>query len=152
MRKLFLIASFSAISAPARRGGPAPHLADQDSRMAPFLFDTNKPNKITILLRAPLKTKEKQFSIQYKFAVRSIGQPTVAGNPACPERTRRADAFRCWRYGVANQETGVPRNARFADGDSRITSYKSRTTRSVVPRPRALRRRRMQQRLHHHAI
>ena len=31
-----------------------------------FLFDTNKPRKITILLSAPLKTKENRFSIQYK--------------------------------------------------------------------------------------
>jgi hypothetical protein len=82
--------------------------------LAPFLFDTNKPHKIITPPSALLKTKEKQFSIQYKFA--------------------------------------VPRNARSADNDSRITSHKSRITRSVLPRPRALRRRRMQQRLHHHAI
>jgi glucokinase len=63
----------------------------------PFLFDTNKPHKIIILMRALLKTKEKQFSIQYKFAVGSVG------NPACPERTRRACAFRIWSHEFANQ-------------------------------------------------
>src|SRR5580658_1601382 len=34
-----------------------------------FLFDTNKAHKIIILVRALLKTKEKRFSIQYKFAL-----------------------------------------------------------------------------------
>ncbi len=147
MRKYFLIARFSATSAPARRGGPAPRLTDLDSRIAPpFLFDTNKPNKIKILLRALLKTMEKQFSIQYKFAV------GCTGNLACPERTRRACASRSWRFGVANQEIGVPRNARCADDDSRFTSRRSRATRLIVARPGALRSRRMQQRLHHHAV
>ena len=147
MRKLFLIASFSAVLAPARRGGPAPHcLTHRHSPNAPFLFDTNKPNKIIILLRALLKTMEKQFSIQYKFAV------GCTGNLACPERTRRACASRSWRFGVANQEIGVPRNARCADDDSRFTSRRSRATRLIVARPGALRSRRMQQRLHHHAV
>jgi hypothetical protein len=75
MRKHFLIASFSAISAPARRGGPVPHLTHHSPlithhRSTAFLFDTNKARKIIILVRALLKTKEKQFSIQYKFASR----------------------------------------------------------------------------------
>ena len=79
-RKLFLIASFSAISAPARRGEPLPHLTHHLSRIThrcptPFLFDTNEPHKIIILPRALLKTKEKQFSIRYKFAVASTGLP-----------------------------------------------------------------------------
>src|SRR5271155_5066614 len=70
-----LIASFSAISAPARRCGPALHLAQRSSLIAhhcptPFLFDTNKAHKISILTKALLKTKEKQFSIRYKFAHR----------------------------------------------------------------------------------
>jgi hypothetical protein len=74
MRKHFLIASFSAISAPARRGGPVPHLTHHSPlithhRSTPFLFDTNKAHKIIILVRALLKTKEKRFSIQYKFAL-----------------------------------------------------------------------------------
>ena len=71
-RKLFLIATFSAISA------PAPRLANQVSRRtAPFLFDTNKIHKINNLMKALMKTKEKQFSIRYKFALRSTGLPAV---------------------------------------------------------------------------
>ena len=72
-RKLFLIASFSAISAPAPH-----HLTNHNPRIAPFLFDSNKAHKIIILTRALMKTKEKQFSIRYKFGVRSIGNPTRA--------------------------------------------------------------------------
>src|SRR5580658_10669621 len=52
-RKHFLIASFSAVSAPARRGGPAPHLTHH--RLTSFLFRTNKPHRITILMRPLLK-------------------------------------------------------------------------------------------------
>jgi hypothetical protein len=65
-KKHFLIASFSAISA------PAPHLTNHDSRITSFLFNTNKAHKIIIPPSALLKTKEKQFSIQYKFALREI--------------------------------------------------------------------------------
>jgi hypothetical protein len=83
MRKHFSIASFSAVSAPARHGRPAPHLTHHLSRfthrcLAPFLFRTNKPRKINILPRAPLKTKEKQFSIQYKFAYLGTATPRCA--------------------------------------------------------------------------
>src|SRR5580658_1053354 len=48
-----------------------------------FLFDTNKPHKIIILLRTLLKTKEKRFSIQYKFVPRDNGLP-AAGRPLQP--------------------------------------------------------------------
>src|SRR5271156_1799932 len=70
-----LIASFSAISAPARRGGPAPHFAHHSPLIShhcltPFLFDTNKAHKISILTKALMKIKEKQFSIRYKFVHR----------------------------------------------------------------------------------
>ena len=75
-RKLLLIATFSAISA------PAPRLANHDPRIGPpFLFDTNKPHKIIILTRTPLKTKEKRFSIRYKLAPRGTGLPP---RRACP--------------------------------------------------------------------
>jgi hypothetical protein len=47
----------------------APHLTNPHSPAAPFLFDTNKPPRITIPARALMKTKDKQFSIQYKFAL-----------------------------------------------------------------------------------
>ncbi len=49
--------------------------------LAPGLFDTNEIHKIII----PMKTKEKRFSIRYKFALRSIG------NQSCPS----AAAGRC---------------------------------------------------------
>jgi hypothetical protein len=45
--------------------------------LTPFLFDTNKVHKIIILLRALLKTKEKQFSIRYKFALRGKSSPAA---------------------------------------------------------------------------
>ena len=56
----------------------------------PFLFDTNKPHKIIILPSALLKTKEKQFSIQYKFTLRDIGLPSEAATslPLHPEPNR----------------------------------------------------------------
>jgi hypothetical protein len=66
-RKHFLIATFSRIS--------APHLTNPDSPIATFLFDTNNAHQIIILVRASMKTKEKQFSIQYKFALRDIRLP-----------------------------------------------------------------------------
>jgi hypothetical protein len=79
-RKHFLIASLSAISA------LAPRLSNHDSRIAPFLFDTNKPHKTIILMRALLKTKEKQFSIPYKFDHRGTGSPAAAGTLGCALR------------------------------------------------------------------
>jgi hypothetical protein len=52
--------------------------------LTPFLFDTNKPHKIIILASRPLKTKEKQLSIRYKWSLGSIG------NLACALRFRLA--------------------------------------------------------------
>ena len=58
-----------------------------------FLFDTNKPRKITILLSAPLKTKEKQFSIRYKFASRHIADLDLApGRKNAPHFQRARNA------------------------------------------------------------
>jgi hypothetical protein len=97
-RKHFLIASFSAISAPARRGGPVPHLTHHSPliphhRSTPFLFDTNNANKIIILVRALLKTKEKQFSIRYKFASRHIANlDLVPGRKNAPHFRRARNA------------------------------------------------------------
>jgi hypothetical protein len=42
-----------------------------------FLFDTNKTHRIIILMRAPMKTREKRASIRCRFAVRG------SGNLAC---------------------------------------------------------------------
>jgi hypothetical protein len=94
-RKHFLIASFSDISA------PAPHLIHHSSLIAshcvtPFLIDTNKTHRIITLTKALAKTKEKRFSIRYKFAIRGTGSPAAAGTLACPERTRRGCAPRFW--------------------------------------------------------
>jgi hypothetical protein len=81
-RKHFLIATKFDIS--------APHFTNHHSPIAPFLFNTNKPHRIIILMRPLLKTKEKQFSIQYKFALRDIGLPTEAATslPLRPELNR----------------------------------------------------------------
>ena len=115
MRKLFLIASFSAISAPARRGAPAPRLTHHSSlithhRLASFLFNTNKPHRIIIVPRALLKTKDKQFSIQYKFASREIGV-FAAGRSARPKIAR-----------------ATLRGSRTTRRGARVTIHKSRIT------------------------
>ena len=55
-----------------------PAATTHQSPPTPFLFDTNKTHRIIILLSALLKTKDKQFSIRYKFAVGSIGNPACA--------------------------------------------------------------------------
>ncbi len=90
-RKHFLIVTISGVSA------PAPHLTNHDSRIGPpFLFDTNKAHKIIILTRTPLKTKEKRFSIRYKFALGITGLPAAEGNLAC--------ALRFWGGAVATPE------------------------------------------------
>ena len=84
----FLIASFSASLA------PAPHLTNHDSRKtAPFQFNTNKPHKIIILLISPLKTKEKRFSIPYKFPARDITNlARVPGRKNVPHLQRARNA------------------------------------------------------------
>jgi hypothetical protein len=129
MRKHFLIASFSAVS--------APHLTHPLSRIThrcprPFLFRTNKPHKIIIQPRALLKTKEKQFSIQYKFAVGSICLPAVAGNLACAHLI----SFGCgtnakiqFRRAQARLPMFV---ARIAGHGSRSTNHKSQITNHAV--------------------
>jgi hypothetical protein len=58
-------------------------VANACHRLTSFLFDTNKPRKIIILVSLPLKTKEKQFSIRYKWRLRGTGLPAAAGHLAC---------------------------------------------------------------------
>src|SRR6202050_5309605 len=121
MRKHFLIASFSAVS--------APHLTHPWSRIThrcprPFLFRTNKPHKIIIEPRALLKTKEKQFSIQYKFAVGSICLPAVAGHLACAHLI----SFGCGTKGKIADVRRADRRPRIAKRESRFTSHESQVT------------------------
>jgi hypothetical protein len=91
-RKHFLIASFSAASPPAPRLTHHSPLITHH-RSTPFLFATNKPHKIIILMRALLKTKEKRFSIQYKFASRDIANlALVPGRKNVPHFQRARNA------------------------------------------------------------
>src|SRR5271167_2998071 len=76
-RKHFLITTNSGPSAPCARLTHHSSLLTQHC-LTPFLFNTNKTHRIITLMRTPLKTKEKQFSIQYKFAVGSIGNLACA--------------------------------------------------------------------------
>src|SRR5271170_4117128 len=66
---------FCPKSAPALQ---APAITTQQSPTTPFLFNTNKPHRIIILIRPLQKTKEKQFSIRYKCAIGSIGDLACA--------------------------------------------------------------------------
>jgi hypothetical protein len=59
-----------------------PRLTNHDSRIASFLFDTNKTPKISILVGTLMKTNEKRFSIRYKFASRCFGLPAAECNVA----------------------------------------------------------------------
>ena len=52
-------------------------------RLTSFLFDTNKPHRIIILVSLPMKTKEKPHSIRYKFADRAVSLPAAEDNLAC---------------------------------------------------------------------
>jgi hypothetical protein len=63
-------------------------VANACHRLTPFLFATNKPRKIIILLSSPMKTKEKQLSIRYKWSLRGTGLPAAEGHLAC--------ALWCW--------------------------------------------------------
>jgi hypothetical protein len=91
-RKHFLIATFSALCSPAPRLTYHSPLNTHDCP-TPFLFNTNKAHKIIILVRALLKTKEKQFSIPYKFASRHIADlDLVPGRKNAPHFQRARNA------------------------------------------------------------
>ena len=66
-----------------------------------FLFNTNKAQKNIIRMRAPLKTKDKQFSIQYKFAYRDTG---TIGSCRGGSRTRPYDQRWAWRRGKVGEQ------------------------------------------------
>src|SRR5580658_10662633 len=95
-----LIASFSGVSAAPPRlihhKSPITH-----RRLTPFLFSTNKPHRIIIPMRAPLKTKDKQFSIQYKLTVGSICLPAAlfskGGRDAFPKTPTASIPVICFR-------------------------------------------------------
>ena len=88
-RKHFLIASFSASLA------PAPHATNRSPRSESFLFNTNKAHKIIILMKALLKTKEKRFSIPYKFPSREITNLALVPGPKNVPHFQRARNAAC---------------------------------------------------------
>src|SRR5271169_1676111 len=97
-RKHFLIGTIGPTLAPAplcthHSSLITPHC------LTPFLFDTNKPHKIIILVSVPMKTKEKPLSIQYKFAVRGTC------NLACASFSRTHELQ---RNDVASKRTARP--------------------------------------------
>ncbi len=143
---------FSPNPAPALR---APAITTYQSPITPFLFNTNKAHRIITLLRALLKTKKNQFSIQYKFALRGTGSPaaegTLVNRPAGRFilRSRSAGSkglcFSVLHRAVAtsfepNQmHTGPPaaggqdrqctsRRSRATNHDSQVTNHDSRLT------------------------
>src|SRR5271170_5040605 len=82
-----LIASFSAISAPARRGGPAPHLAQRSSLvthhcLTPFLFDTNVPI-VAQPLSPALSVREGAVLLGFGFGRCGIHTKTNAHRQDC---------------------------------------------------------------------
>ena len=90
---------------------PAPRLTHRSSLIShncltPFLFNTNKTNRIIIPMRAPLKTKDKRFSIPHKSAYRGTG------NPACALRfciaPLRRDASRQLSVCRASKQQQIP--------------------------------------------
>ena len=100
-RKHFLIGTIRPTSTPAPL--PTHHLSlIPHHRLTSFLFDTNKPHKIIILVSLPLKTKEKQFSIRYKFTLRGMGMPAEV----CPG-TLIADVFPNFHPGAARHESAT---------------------------------------------
>jgi hypothetical protein len=70
-------------------------------RLTPFLFDTNKPHKIIIRVSLPMKTKEKQFSIRYKWSLRGTSLPAAAGHLACAS-FGTSDNLCCDNSGLTN--------------------------------------------------
>ncbi len=79
-RKHFLIATICSTFTPAP---PLTHHSSLNTHhcLTSFLFDTNKPHKIIVLVSGPMKTKEKRFSIRYKFVPRDICDLSLLPRP-----------------------------------------------------------------------
>src|SRR5271155_2464705 len=107
-RKDFLIASFSG-SLPL---APRPALVTHHC-LTSLLFRTNKPHRIIILMRALMKTKEKQFSIRYKFAPPEIsggrGRLVQLDLPFVRQRFEDKYGGKCANYKEASE--GVNRSS-----------------------------------------
>jgi hypothetical protein len=84
-RKYFLIGTirptFTAAPLLIHRVSPITHHC-----LTSFLFDTNKPHIIIILMRPLMETKEKPRSIRYKFAPRKMLRFTTHQSPRIPSR------------------------------------------------------------------
>ena len=89
-------------------------------RLTSFLFDTNKPHKIIILVSLPMKTKEKQLSIRYKFALRAAGAAnypspiTTHQSLITPHKSRvtnRDSLYNCASQCAAGQSNSQPTRA-----------------------------------------
>ncbi len=118
----------------------APAVTTHQSPITPFLFDTNKTHRIITLLRTLLKTKEKQFSIRYKFAVGSIGNLACAprfcigalrnqSNQTKPNQTK-PNQTKPNQTKPKSAQAGLPMLPvpRVAEHESRFTSHESRLT------------------------
>jgi hypothetical protein len=118
-RKHFLIAIIRPIFTSAPH--PTHHLSLITHHcLTSFLFDTNKPHKIIILARLPMKTKEKQRSIRYKFALRAAGaqnssSPITAHQslitPHKSQVTNRDSRYNCASLSATGQSNRQPRSA-----------------------------------------
>ena len=92
-------------------------------RLTSFLFDTNKPHKIIILASLPMKTKEKQFSIRYKWSLRGTGNPACALRFSVRDLRRHPQKIKDARAGLP-----VPPAPRIANHQSPITNHESPIT------------------------
>ena len=94
-RKYFLIGTIRPTLTPAPRFTYHLSLITRYC-LAPFLFDTNKPHKIIILVSLPMKTKAKPHSIRHKFALRGMGLPAEVwpGSLIAGEKILKAAATR----------------------------------------------------------
>ena len=118
-RKHFLIATICPTSMSAPLSTHHSSLITHH-RLTSFLFDTNKPHKIIIFVSLPMKTKEKPFSIRYKFALRGTGLPAFI-----------AQQSRITTPAISNRNTSQFRNSAIPGPQTRndfLTATKSPTS------------------------